>query len=202
MTKIKICGLKRPCDIEYANGLAPDYIGFVFASKSRRYVTAEQAELLRKRLNRGILPVGVFVNEDPEQVADLVRRNIIEAVQLHGQEDDNYIRELRKLVSCPIIQAFRIKSGEDAEAANRSAADYVLLDSGGGSGESFDWSLLKKMKRPYFLAGGLTPENVTEAIKAWHPFGVDASSSLETDGAKDRDKMAAFVQAVRAGTEV
>lgn len=197
MTKIKLCGLKRPCDIDYVNELMPEYIGFVFAKKSKRYVTPEEAGALRNRLKSGIVPVGVFVNEEKEKVVELVQQGTIEVVQLHGQEDEVYIRELQKLVSCPIIKAFRVESGAEVEAANESLADYVLLDSGGGSGVPFDWSLLRKMKRPYFLAGGLTPGNVTEAVTKLQPFAVDASSSLETDGVKDREKMAAFVQAVR-----
>lgn len=197
MTKIKLCGLRRSCDIEYANLLAPEYVGFVFAKNSKRYVTPEQALLLRKQLANDILPVGVFVDEDADVVAGLVNRRIIDVVQLHGKETDSYMQKLREQADCTIIKAFRVKNRDDILAANRSLADYVLLDSGAGSGETFAWSLLQEMKRPYFLAGGLTPENVTSAIEALHPFAVDASSSLETDGFKDKEKMTAFVHAVR-----
>ena len=148
MTKIKLCGLTRECDIEYANELAPDYIGFVFAEKSKRYVTPEKACLLRRKLSGGIIPVGVFVNEAPDFIADLLTQNIIDAVQLHGTEDEEYIRNLRKLTDRPIIKAFRIETETDVEAANKSSADYVLLDSGGGTGTVFDWALLKDIKRP------------------------------------------------------
>lgn len=201
MSKIKLCGLRRIEDIEYANTLAIDYIGFIFAKSSKRYVNPEQAEILRKRLNTGITPVGVFVDEEVERIVDLIGRNIIAAVQLHGNEDEEYIATLRKRTDCPIIKAFRVKSKADIEAANHSATDYVLLDSGSGSGEIFDWSLIKEMKRPYFLAGGLTCENVGTAIAELHPFAVDASSSLETDGFKDKEKMVAFVNAVRQGKD-
>lgn len=201
MSKIKLCGLRRIEDIEYANTLAIDYIGFIFAKSSKRYVNPEQAEILRKRLNTGITPVGVFVDEEVERIVDLIGRNIIAAVQLHGNEDEEYIATLRKRTDCPIIKAFRVKSKADIEAANHFAADYVLLDSGSGSGESFDWSLIKEMKKRYFLAGGLTCENVGTAIAELHPFAVDASSSLETDGFKDKEKMAAFVNAVRQGKD-
>ena len=197
MSKIKLCGLRRECDIEYANELKPEYVGFVFARNSKRYVTPENAEILRKKLDSGIVPVGVFVDENPEVIADLLKRNIIEAVQLHGGEDEEYINALRELTECTIIKAFRIESEADIEAANRCTADYVLLDSGGGTGKTFDHSLLKGITRPYFLAGGLTPENVGEAVKKLAPYGVDASSSLETDGFKDKNKMAAFVSAAR-----
>lgn len=197
MTKIKLCGLRRLCDIEYVNELMPEYVGFVFAKGSRRYVSPEEAAVLRASLKEGIVPVGVFVDESPEVIADLVNSRTIDAVQLHGREDEDYIHALRKLVDCTIIQAFRIAEQKEVEAANQSSADYVLLDSGGGSGETFDWSLIKATNRSYFLAGGLTSANVTSAISELRPYGVDASSSLETDGFKDREKLTAFVKAVR-----
>lgn len=202
MTKIKLCGLSRICDMEYANALMPEYIGFVFAKKSRRYVSPEKAELLRKKLSSRITPVGVFVNEQLEVILELLRRHIIEAVQLHGSEDEAYIKSLRTMTDCTVIKAFRMESEADAKAAEASTADYVLLDSGsGGSGQTFDWSLVQPVQRAYFLAGGLMPENVGTAIAALHPFAVDASSALETDGFKDANKMTAFVQAVRTGKD-
>ncbi len=197
MTEIKLCGLKRPQDIEYVNELVPEYIGFVFAKGSRRYVSPKEAAGLRKNLNTGIIPVGVFADENKEIVADLVNRHIIDIVQLHGNEDDEYISSLRNISDCKIIKALRIMGRDDIIAANKSTADYVLLDSGGGSGEAFDWSLIQEIQRSYFLAGGLNPSNVERAITELQPFAVDASSSLETDGFKDKDKMAAFVNAVR-----
>lgn len=197
MTKIKLCGLTRKCDIEYANELMPDYIGFVFAEKSKRYIAPERALALRQELSIGIIPVGVFVNEAPDVIARLLKQNVIGAAQLHGDEDESYISNLRGLTRCPIIKAFRTETKADIEAANQSSADYVLLDSGGGTGTVFDWELLNDIKRPYFLAGGLTPENVGEAVKKLSPYGVDASSSLETNGLKDKEKMAAFAAAVR-----
>ena len=197
MTKIKLCGLTRPYDIEYVNGLLPEYIGFVFAPKSRRYISAENAERLRIILDSRITPVGVFVDEKIETIADLVKHETIDIVQLHGNEDEEYINNLRKAVDCPIIKAFRIESNTDIVSANKSSADYVLLDSGGGTGTAFDHSLIQGVTHPYFLAGGLTPENVGTAIQTLHPYAVDASSSLETDGFKDKIKMTAFVKAVR-----
>ena len=197
MTKIKLCGLTRPCDIEYVNELLPEYIGFVFAPKSRRYISPEKAEVLREHLDDRITPVGVFVDEKIEVIADLIKRKIIDIVQLHGNESEQYIEDLRRVIDCPVIKAFRIESEADIVSANNSSADYVLLDSGGGTGKVFDHSLLKDIARPYFLAGGLTPENVETAIKQLAPFAVDASSSLQTDGFKDKIKMTAFVNAVR-----
>ena len=197
MTKIKLCGLSRACDIEEANRLQPDYIGFVFAKKSRRCVTAEQACALKKQLRPEIRAVGVFVNEEPEAMAALLNRGVIDLAQLHGSEDAEYIRRLRELTDGPLIQAFRIRSKEDLSRAAASAADEILLDAGAGTGIVFDWSLLRNMERRYFLAGGLNPENVREAIRDLHPHGVDVSSGIETDALKDRTKMAAFVAAVR-----
>ena len=197
MTKIKLCGLTRPCDIEYVNELLPEYIGFVFAPKSRRYISPEKAEVLREHLDDRITPVGVFVDEKIEVIADLIKRKIIDIVQLHGNESEQYIEDLQRVIDCPVIKAFRMESETDIVSANNSSADYVLLDSRGGTGKVFDHSLLKDIARPYFLAGGLTPENVETAIKQLAPFAVDASTSLETDGFKDKIKMTAFVNAVR-----
>ena len=197
MTKIKLCGLTRPCDIEYVNELLPEYIGFVFAPKSRRYISPEKAEVLREHLDDRITPVGVFADEKIEIIADLIKRKIIDIVQLHGNESEKYITGLRRVIDCPVIKAFRIESEADIVSANNSSADYILLDSGGGTGKVFDHLLLKDIARPYFLAGGLTPENVETAVKQLKSFAVDVSSSLETDGFKDKIKMTAFVNAVR-----
>ena len=197
MTKIKLCGLTRPCDIIAANRLEPEYIGFVFAPKSRRYVTPEKAGELKKLLSPEIRAAGVFVDEGPEFIARLLERGIISAVQLHGCEDEEYIARLRALAACPIIKAFCIDSAEDVEKAERSTADHILLDSGQGTGRPFDRGLIKDIKRPYFLAGGLSPDNVRPAVRELHPFAVDVSSGIETDGVKDETKMAAFVSAVR-----
>lgn len=197
MTKIKLCGLKRACDIVWANELKPDYIGFVFAKQSRRYVEPEEAGKLKAMLHESIKAVGVFVDEKPEVVAELVKRGIIDAVQLHGCEDEVFLAQLRKMIHVPVFQAFRIQTGEDVQRAEKSSADRILLDAGAGCGETFDWKLLQNINRPYFLAGGLTPENVADAIERLEPYGVDASSSLETEGVKEKKKMAAFVEAVR-----
>ena len=197
MTRIKLCGLTRPCDIEAANRLKPDYIGFVFAKKSRRYVSPEQAEALKKQLSPEIRAVGVFVSEDPETVAGLLNRGIIDLAQLHGSEDEAYLTRLRDLTDRPLLQAFRVAGEEDLHRAESSSADGILLDAGAGDGAVFDWKLLKGWSRPYFLAGGLEPGNVREAIRILQPWGVDVSSGIETDGKKDPEKMAAFVTAVR-----
>lgn len=198
MVKIKVCGLRRPCDVEAANEMKPEFAGFVFAPQSPRFVTAKKAEELKKLLSPDIKAVGVFVREAPETVAGLMNQGIIDIAQLHGGEDETYIRKLRILTDKPIIKAFRMESGKDVREAEKSGADYVLLDSGnGGTGETFDWSLTENLKRPYFLAGGLDVNNVRNAIDKYCPYAVDVSSGIETDGYKDREKMAAFIAAVR-----
>ncbi len=192
-----MCGLTRLRDAEAANEIRPEYAGFVFAEKSRRAVPPELAREMRDILSPDIRAVGVFVNESPGRVADLLRAGVIDIAQLHGDEDGLYIEELRKLTDRPVIQAFRVRSGEDILAARESPADFVLLDSGAGTGRAFDWDLIRDIGRPYFLAGGLDPGNVGEAVRLLRPFAVDVSSGIETDGRKDREKMAAFAAAVR-----
>ena len=197
MTKIKLCGISRLCDIEVVNELKPEYVGFVFAKKSKRYVSPELAAQLKSRLSKDIQSVGVFVNEPVEQVAGLLLEHTIDIAQLHGDEDEDYIERLRKLTDQPIIQAFRVEQEGDLLHIESSSADYVLLDSGAGSGETFEWKLIQNIKRPFFLAGGLDVSNVSDAVRKLHPFAVDVSSGIETDGLKDKEKMAAFVAAVR-----
>ena len=197
MTKIKLCGLSRLEDIQAANRLRPDYVGFVFASKSCRYVTPTQAKTLKEVLDEGIQAVGVFVDAPVEQVASLLNRGVIDVAQLHGHEEDGYIQILRQQTERPIWQAFRVARVGDLAAAQTSAADCILLDSGAGTGKVFDWDLLQYIHRPYFLAGGLDAANVTDALRQAKPYGVDVSSGIESDGRKDREKMAQFVAAVR-----
>ncbi len=197
MTKIKMCGLRRPEDIEFANRVKPDYIGYVFAEKSKRYIATEKAAELTKLLDGDIVPVGVFVDETMENIIAAVKMGVVKMVQLHGSESEDFVSELKSR-GIPVIKAFQVGAAEDIAAAERSCADMVLLDSGKGSGQTFDWSLIGSIRRPYLLAGGITAENAAQAIRQLRPFGVDASSCLETDGFKDIAKMKAFAQAVRA----
>ncbi len=197
MTKIKLCGLSRPRDIQTANELKPEYIGFVFAPKSKRYIDPQKAVRLKELLSSDIRAVGVFVDEAPDTVAALLNSGIIDIAQLHGSEDEAYIQRLRQLTDQPIIKAFQIKTQTDIAKAERCSADHVLLDSGAGTGNVFDWSVLQDVKRPYFLAGGLSPDNVGDAVRLLHPYAVDVSSGIETDGRKDEEKAAAFIAAVR-----
>lgn len=197
--KIKICGLFRDCDIDYVNEAMPDFIGFVFA-KSRRQVTLEWAEAARPRLRPGITPVGVFVNEPIINVTRLLNDNIIEMAQLHGDEDENYLQELKSLTSKPIIKAVRVSSHKDIEDAQHTVADFLLLDNGtGGTGESFDWSLVKQVQKPFFLAGGLKAANIEQALSVTSPYAVDMSSGVETEGQKDRNKILEIVRRMRNG---
>ena len=197
LTKVKICGLSRECDIEYANRLKPDYIGYVFWQRSRRYVTREQAEALTRRLDGAITPVGVFVDEEPELVLRLANDSTIKLIQLHGHENEEYLRELKSMTDAPIIKAFKIRGDEDIENANTFPSDYILLDNGYGTGQTFDWSFVRGIKRPFFLAGGVNVDNVRDAIDKLSPYAVDISSGVETDGYKDFDKMLHFINKVR-----
>ena len=199
MVRVKFCGLTRLCDIDAANDLLPEYVGFVFWRNSKRYISPDNAQALRKSLRQEIIPVGVFVDESPQIIADMAEGGIIDMIQLHGHEDDEYIASLRKLTHAKIIRAFKIHTGDDVSRAEESSADFVLLDSGTGTGKVFDWSMIRGLKRPYFLAGGLDAHNVAEAVKTLNPYAVDVSSGIETDGTKDRMKMSDFISAARRG---
>lgn len=194
MTKIKICGLRSEEDISYVNELRPDYVGFVFLKGRRRYISPGEAGRLRKQLEPSIQSVGVFVDEPVENVAALLKEETIQLAQLHGQEDEAYAKELKRLCGKPVIKAFIIRTAADVEKALAFPADYLLLDHGMGTGEAFDWSLVKNIDRPFFLAGGLTPDNVQSAIADVSPYGVDVSSGVETDGRKDYQKIKAFIE--------
>ena len=207
MVKLKICGMRRSEDIEMANRHKPDYIGFVFAESPRK-VSFEQAKELSALLSEDIVPVGVFVNEHMKLIVDLFRDGIIEIAQLHGDEDEKYIRNLKdKSIEetgkqIPVINAIEIKEGADYNDEllkwRDSASDYFILDSGKGSGKTFDWSLIDKESEFFmnsiFLAGGLNSENLALAIEEFNPFAVDLSSSVETDGFKDEEKIEEIIE--------
>lgn len=196
MTRVKVCGLSRPQDIDAANAARPDYIGLVFAP-SRRQVTPEQARALKKRLHPGILCVGVFVDADPTDIAALAREGTIDMAQLHGDEGVAYIERLREQASCPIIKAVRVGAAADILEAQKLSCDFLLLDGGAGGGTGFDWSVIPRLRKPFFLAGGIGSHNAAEAVAAARPYALDASSSLETGGTKDAAKITQFVSLVR-----
>lgn len=198
--KIKLCGMFRDCDIDYANEAKPDYVGFILGfPKSHRNIDAETARRLRSRLDTGIKAVGVFVNSPETTCAEYADCGIIDVIQLHGDEDADFIRRLRELTSAPIIKAAKIRTPEDIGRVQALGADYVLLDNGTGTGEMFDHSLLDgaEIRQPFFLAGGLTPENLRQAAESVHPYCVDLSSGVETDRLKDREKMLEAVRVIR-----
>ena len=202
-TKIKICGLKRPEDVEIINEVQPDYCGFVIDfPKSHRSIPHEEVEKLTAMIKGKPISVGVFVNAPAETVVKLLQSRVIRMAQFHGNEDDDYIKKIRYNTKAKLIKAFRIRSAQDLEAAKQSAADYVLLDNGTGTGEAFDWTLITDLGRPYFLAGGLNAENLPEAIHAFHPFAVDISSGVETDRLKDPDRIRRVMQIVRSTDRV
>ena len=198
--KIKLCGMFRDCDINYANEAKPDYVGFILDfPKSHRNIDAETARRLRSRLDTGIKAVGVFVNSPETTCAEYANCGIIDVIKLHGDEDADFIRRLRELTSAPIIKAAKIRTPEDIGRVQALGADYVLLDNGTGTGEMFDHSLLDgaEIRQPFFLAGGLTPENLRQAAESVRPYCVDLSSGVETDRLKDREKMLEAVRVIR-----
>lgn len=195
--KIKICGLFRNQDIDYVNAYQPDYIGFVFA-KSKRQVTYQLAKQLKQQLDPNILAVGVFVDSNLDIIEKLADDKIIDLVQLHGNEDVAYIRELKKRIQLPIIKAIKMSNNIDLKKLNYPV-DYYLLDNVvSGSGQTFNWSLIKEIDKPFFLAGGLNLNNLDQALKI-KAYGLDLSSGVETDGCKDRNKIEQVVRRVKNG---
>lgn len=198
MMKIKICGICRSRDIDYVNLAQPDYIGFVFA-ESRRRVSFHEAARLSSGLNRGITPVGVFVNSPVEEISALYNDGIIKLAQLHGDEDEDYIQMLRNTCGVPVIKAVNAECLDNIIKWRETTADFLLFDSGpGGTGRSFDWELVRDFPKPFFLAGGIDQKNLREAKKI-NPYCIDISSGAETDGYKDRGKMIRLVKMVRGG---
>ncbi len=213
MQKIKLCGMMKPCDIEYANRVKPDFVGFIFAN-TRRKISAAQAKQFREALDAEIPAVGVFVNEDISVITSLVQNGCIDLIQLHGEEDADYIRRLREVCDVPVIKAVKVQTVEQIRQAAALPVDYLLLDTYrkgvlGGTGEAFDWELLREAKaaagdtaegelfgKPYSLAGGLHAGNLREAA-ALGSYGLDVSSGIETDGSKDFTKMVEVMELVR-----
>jgi len=203
----------KPCDIEYANRVKPDFVGFIFAN-TRRKISAAQAKQFREALDAEIPAVGVFVNEDISVITSLVQNGCIDLIQLHGEEDADYIRRLREVCDVPVIKAVKVQTVEQIRQAAALPVDYLLLDTYrkgvlGGTGEAFDWELLREAKaaagdaaegelfgKPYFLAGGLHAGNLREAA-ALGSYGLDVSSGIETDGSKDFTKMVEVMELVR-----
>ena len=195
MTKIKICGLRRVEDVEAVNRVGVDFAGFVFA-QSRRQVSPSLAAQLIARLKPEILPVGVFVNSAPEEIAAMVQQTGIRAVQLHGDETEEDIQYLQAVCHKPVIKAVKVRDRYDVEAWLDSSADYLLFDNGMGAGQVFDWSVLGGIDREFFLAGGLQAENLTEAMEVVRPYALDISSGIESNRKKDPEKMRRIMELV------
>lgn len=197
MALVKICGIRTEQDAVIINEAKPDFAGFICSQGFRRSITLEKAVALRKQIRAGISTVGVFVNEEIDTVLSFLESGAINAVQLHGNEDNNYIDLLRTYTDAVIVKAFVVKTKEDIETAEKSHADMIILDSGTGTGKEFNQELIGNFPRKYFLAGGMNPGTVAEKIKKLNPFAVDVSSGVETDGVKDRQKVLEFIKQVR-----
>lgn len=200
MARIKLCGMMKENDIFAVNELNPEYVGFIFWEKSFRNLTYDRAKQLKGLLSNSIDAVGVFVDADLNYIARLANDGIIDLVQLHGSEDEEYIRTLRKIVpiGTKIIKAYKVTNADEVAAAVSSIADFILFDPGKGNGNTFNWELIKDVERPYFLAGGLNTDNIGDAMEYLHPFAVDVSSGIETNKSKDVAKMKKFVSIARS----
>ncbi len=203
MTKIKLCGLTREEDIAAVNCWQPDYIGFVFAN-SRRRVTPEQARHLKDGLDPHIKAVGVFTNEPVSFIIELCETGVIDVIQLHGDETEEYILALKQKTVCSVIKAVRVQSTEQLLQAEKLSCDQLLLDTYqkeqyGGSGKTFDRALIPTLHKPFFLAGGLECSNIARAVRECHPFGIDVSSGAETNGLKDETKIRQIIEIIRSG---
>jgi phosphoribosylanthranilate isomerase len=206
MTKIKICGITNLDDALFAARAGADALGFNFYEKSPRYITRGDAAAIIKQLPDNILRVGVFVNEKVENIAEIVSIASIDAVQLHGEETTEFVEELNEHISQWVIKAFRVYPGFDPDNVLAFKMDTIFLDTFssrefGGTGESFNWEIAKKIQelgRKIYLAGGLSPENVADAVRFVRPYGVDACSCLEREkGLKDNLRVRAFIEAVK-----
>lgn len=215
--KVKMCGISKVETIPAVVDAKPDYMGLVFAS-SKRQVTVEQAKTLAEELHKQyaarynsgadqsdtdeIKTVGVFVNETLDNLVTIAEKVHLDAVQLHGDEDETFIQSLKECTNVEVWKAVQIRSAADAEKWIDSSADMLLFDAyhkdeRGGTGEVFDWSVLDEFERPFMLAGGIDSTNVARAIRTVRPYGIDISSGIETEGVKDNEKMKAFTNIVR-----
>lgn len=203
MVKIKICGLQQMEDVEMVNLLHPDYVGFIFAP-SRRQINLAQAQTLKQHLDPSIQSVGVFVDAPTETICSAAQSGCIDVIQLHGAEPAALIPLLKQETGLPIIKAIRVQSRKQLLLSDRLPCDFLLLDTytpgmAGGSGQPFDWSCIPPLTKPYFVAGGLTPETVSSVFQSCTPYGVDVSSGVETDGHKDFQKIQQFMKQVKDG---
>ena len=216
--KVKICGISKVETIPAVVEAKPDYMGLVFAP-SKRQVTVDQAKILVEELHRGyakkygsdtehdkndtIKTVGVFVNETVDNLITIANEANLDAVQLHGDEDETFIQSLKERTNVEVWKAIQIRTAADTEKWIDSSADMLLFDAyhkdeRGGTGEVFDWSSLDAFERPFMLAGGIDSTNVARAIRTVRPYGIDISSGIETNGVKDDEKITAFIKIVKS----
>ena len=216
--KVKMCGISKVETIPAVVEAKPDYMGLVFAP-SKRQVTVDQAKILVEELNRGyakkygsdtehdkndtIKTVGVFVNETVDNLITIANEANLDAVQLHGDEDEAFIQSLKERTNVEVWKAIQIRTAADTEKWIDSSADMLLFDAyhkdeRGGTGEVFDWSSLDAFERPFMLAGGIDSTNVARAIRTVRPYGIDISSGIETNGVKDDEKITAFTKIVKS----
>lgn len=216
--KVKMCGISKVETIPAVVEAKPDYMGLVFAP-SKRQVTVDQAKILVEELHRGyakkygsdtehdkndtIKTVGVFVNETVDNLVTIANEANLDAVQLHGDEDEAFIQSLKERTNVEVWKAIQIRSAADTEKWIDSSADMLLFDAyhkdeRGGTGEVFDWSSLDAFERPFMLAGGIDSTNVARAIRTVRPYGIDISSGIETNGVKDDEKITAFTKIVKS----
>lgn len=203
--KIKICGIKRKEDIFYVNACMPDYIGFVFA-KSKRNVTLHQAKQLKKELDKKIISVGVFANQEIDVISRAVNEGIIQMIQLHGEESWREIETMKELFNIPIIKAVPVTELNSIIKVQNIPCDYLLFDSGtGGTGKTFSWKILEQIKniqlmKPFFLAGGLNVGNIRKASR-YGAFCLDVSSGVESNGVKDYEKIREIIEIIKNENE-
>ena len=196
MTMVKFCGIRTPADTAIVNRLRPDFIGMVFVPGRKRTIGIDTAVDISSNLDPDIIPVGVFSDPTIEDVLRVTDTDAIQVIQLHGSESEEFIEEVGERTALPIIKAFTARTKEEVKAPCRTRAEYVMFDSGAGTGKTFDWSVLEDPPRPFFLAGGLNPDNVYEAVTRLHPLAVDVSSGIETEDNKDEFKMQRFMESV------
>lgn len=203
MTKIKICGIKSTEQVDVLNKCLPDYIGFIFA-KSKRQVDKVLAQAIKNSLSTKIKTVGVFMNQEIDFIVDIAKSNIIDIIQLHGEEDNRYILDLKNKISMPIIKAIKVCDSINKDEINnyKNIVNYFLFDTfsvqGGGSGKTFDWSVLQDIDVQYFLAGGLNIDNVCIAKSMLSPYALDISSGVETENEKDNKKIQEIILKLRS----
>ena len=196
--KVKICGIRNEMEIKLMNDFRPDYVGFIFLSKSKKFIAPEHAGILRSKLKSGIEAVGVFSDESLETVALSAEIAGLDYVQLNGHENAEYVSALREYTKCQIIKTFKIINPMDAERAMSSRADFVMLDGSDKDGVKFDWSFVTHVRRQYFLSGGLNIDNIQQALLLNPaPYAVDVSAGVESNRLKDYRKVMKFISAVR-----